>query len=91
MATSKPGKARMFFSHVVPAVIRPLRVLWNEMIGFVFIMLAVWATPSAIRNVRALNDGDGGMFRAVISVFFAAVMVFFGIASFLRARKISRS
>ena len=91
MAQPPTGKARLFLSHVVPAVIRPLRVLWNEIIGFFFIVLAAWATPAAIRNVRALDQGAGSIFRAALSLIFAGLMVGFAIYSFLRALKISRS
>ena len=52
------GRINQFIGHVAPGVIRPLRVLWNEIIGFVFICLAVLPTPSAIRLVRNYK-GDG--------------------------------
>jgi hypothetical protein len=91
MGLSNTGKARSFFGHVIPQVIRPLRVLWNEIIGFVFIVLAASAVPSTIRNFRDLDRAEGGMFRIVLSILFTAVMAYFGVSSFLRARKISRS
>ena len=80
-----------FLGHVMPGVIRPLRVLWNEIIGFVFVVLAAWAAPSAIRNVREFAGDAGSFFRVILSIGFSAVMAYFGIASFLRARRISRS
>ena len=43
---------RKFLGHVMPGIIRPLRVLWNEIIGFIFLVLAIWAIPSAVRNMR---------------------------------------
>ncbi len=70
---------------------RPMRVLWNEVIGFLFIVLAIWAVPSAIRNVRQFDGDAGSFFRVVLSFSFAGIMAYFGITSFLRARKISRS
>jgi hypothetical protein len=82
---------RKFFAHVMPGVIRPLRVLWNEIIGFIFVVLAVWAIPSAIRNIRQFEGDAGSFFRVVLSFSFAGLMAYFGIASFLRARRISRS
>jgi hypothetical protein len=85
------GKISQFMSHVVPGVIRPLRVLWNEIIGFLFIVLAVWATPSAIRTLREYDGQNGTLFRALLTFFFAGLMAYFGITSFLRARKISKS
>jgi hypothetical protein len=91
MLFNKDSKVGLFLAHVVPGVVRPLRVLWNEIIGFVFIVLAIWAIPSAIRNVREFDGGTASIFRAALSVIFAAIMLYFGITSFLRARKISRS
>jgi hypothetical protein len=80
-----------FLEHVVPGVARPLRVLWNEMIGFFFLVLAAWAVPSAIRYVREYHGDAESLFRLVLSIAFSGVMIYFGITSFLRARRISRS
>lgn len=77
--------------HVLPGVIRPLRVLWNEIIGFVFICLAALPTPSAIRLLREYKGDSATLFRAALAVCFVVLMAYFGITSFLRARKISRS
>ena len=88
---NKLGLVNRFLGHVLPGVIRPMHALWNEVIGFIFIVLAVWAAPSAWRNVRQMNGNSDGFFRAAISVGFALLMVYFGISSFLKARKISRS
>ena len=80
-----------FLGHVLPGVIRPLHALWNQMIGFVFIVLAVLPVPSTIRNVREFDGDADSFFRVALSVIFVALMAYFGITSFLRARKISRS
>ena len=80
-----------FLGHVLPGIIRPMHALWNEVIGFIFIVLAIWAAPSAWRNVRLVDGNSDSLFKAVISVGFALLMAFFGISSFLKARKITRS
>jgi hypothetical protein len=82
---------RKFLGHVMPGIIRPLRVLWNEIIGFIFLVLAVWAIPSAVRNMRDFDGDAESFFRVVLSFSFAGLMAYFGITSFLRARRISRS
>ena len=87
----KPGMVKQFLGHVVPGIIRPIHALWNEVIGFIFIVLAIWAAPSAWRNVRLVDGNSESFFKAVISVGFAALMAYFGISSFLKARKITRS
>lgn len=88
---SKVGLVNRFLGHVIPGVIKPVHALWNEVIGFIFIVLAIWAAPSAWRNVRQVDGNTESFFKAAISVGFALLMVYFGISSFLRARKITRS
>jgi hypothetical protein len=85
------GKLNQFIAHVVPGVMRPLRVLWNEIIGFVFICLAALPAPSAIRLLREYNGTGQNLLHALLAIFFVVLMAYFGITSFLRARKISRS
>ena len=85
------AKVRQFFGYILPGIVRPLRVLWNEVIGFVFLALAVWAIPSTIRAVREFEGDAGSLFRVVLAGLFAVIMVWFGVTSFLRARRISRS
>ena len=79
-------QGRQFLNHVVPAVIKPARTLWNEVIGFLFLCLAV---IFGFNGVRAYLANES------VKVFLAApltlIMAWFGISSFLRARKISRS
>lgn len=79
-----------FLSHVLPQVIRPLRALWNQLIGFIFLLLAVSGTGSAMLIIhRSKGDGeDTG--RVIVSFCFAAIMAYFSVTSFLKARKISR-
>ena len=80
-----------FLGHVWPGVVRPLHSLWNQMIGFLFIVLALWPIPSAIHYIRHFQEDSDNLVRIVLSFAFAGVMGYFGIVSFLRARKISRS
>jgi hypothetical protein len=90
-AGSKIGLVNRFVQHVVPGIIRPMHALWNEVIGFVFIILAVWAAPSAWRNIRQFDGNSESLFKAAVSTGFALLMAYFGISSFLKARKITRS
>jgi hypothetical protein len=77
--------------HVVPAVVRPVRTLWHEVIGFLFLALATWPIPSGIRTVRELETGQGSLLRLILTVAFVSIMAGYGISCFRRARKISRS
>ncbi len=80
-----------FVRHVVPHVIRPAHSLWHEVIGFLFLSLAAIPIPSAIRAVRDMQHGEGNPVRLVVTVPFVIIMGGYGISSFRRARKISRS
>jgi hypothetical protein len=85
------SKVGLFLGHVVPGVVRPMRVLWNEVIGFVFIVMALfWARP-VYRTVRNLSTSQGNLTEALLAVGLFVLMAYFGITSFLRARRISRS
>ena len=87
---------REFVKHVVPAVLKPARALWNEVIGFVFFCLAVYCGSGMVRAYMQLGaakpDQEAGhLFRLVLSASATILMLYFGVTSFLRARKISRS
>jgi len=84
------SKGKQFLQHVVPAVIRPIRVLWNEVIGFVFLAIAVLFSRSAWDSVHALDGEPASFLRMVLSVFFVGILAFFGVQSFWKARKIRR-
>jgi hypothetical protein len=90
MRISMGGMIKSFLGHVLPKVILPLRILWNEMIGFLFLLIAVPAILSAIKYFRKVEQDADNLFWAFLTAIFAAVMVFFGIHSFVRARRISR-
>jgi hypothetical protein len=91
MKIDKRSKLGRFVEHVMPGVVRPLRVLWHEIIGFIFIVLAVIFGSSAFRNYRLIQSQEISILRLAVSFFLPLLMAYFGITSFLRARKISRS
>lgn len=86
---------REFVRHVVPAVLKPARTLWNEVIGFLFVCLAILFGSGAVRAYMALSSSpkidSGDFWRFAGTAFLMLLMLYFGISSFLRARKISRS
>src|ERR1700722_9591693 len=44
------SKAKRLMGYVLPGVIRPIHILWNQVIGFFFLVLALLPVPSAIRS-----------------------------------------
>jgi len=88
--------ARQFVKHVVPAVVKPTRILWNELIGFIFMLFAVIFAFKTGRLALDYAHGPAAeagsqLVRIVIAGFCTLVMLWFALGSFLRARKISRS
>jgi hypothetical protein len=79
--------AKRFLGYVIPGVIRPLHILWNQVIGFLFLVLALVPVPSAIRGYGKPGSGP----RLALTIPFVLVMAWFGISSFWKARKISKS
>jgi len=68
-------------------VIRILRQLWLEVTGAIFLALAAFGVPSAVREWRLLQQ-DGSWSRFAMTVVFIAMMGAFGIYSFWKARRI---
>jgi threonine/homoserine/homoserine lactone efflux protein len=83
--------AQKFATHVVPQVVKPARALWNQIIGFVFICLSLVSIRPAVSNFQTISTDPGSLVRFIIALIFGSVMLFFGVSSFLRARRISRS
>lgn len=82
--------ARKFAQHVVPEVVRPARVIWNQAIGAIFLLFALLFLGNAARYYGDLHAGPRNGIALGFSVFLGAVMAAFGIASFAKARKIAR-
>jgi hypothetical protein len=87
----KLGLFRTFAATVLPGVIKPLRVLWNEIIAFFFFVMAVMAVPSTYRAIKSFNGELDILGRILLTGSFALVMGGYGIYSFVRARKIDKT
>ncbi len=70
---------------------RPMRILWNEMIAFVFICFAIPAAPKVYSSWKDFDGEPEHLFRLVLSTFFLITMLSFAVFSFMRAKKISRT
>ena len=85
------SQGRKFVEHVVPAVLKPARTLWHEVIGFLFICIAIWFAVSGYQHVKKFDGSVGSILSVAGFAFIVALMSTYGISSFLRARRISRS
>jgi uncharacterized membrane protein YcjF (UPF0283 family) len=84
----RPHHAETFARTVVPQVVRPARVIWNQAIGAIFLVLALPAIIKALQVIRSGEWDQQSTFAVILSAIFASVMIFFGIGSLLKARRI---
>ena len=85
MAQKHIGRqAGKFFKHVLPAAVKPVHSLWHEVLGFIFLAVAAVAGFNVARH-------QYGVGQLLIIVPLIAICAIYGISSFLKARRISRS
>jgi hypothetical protein len=85
-----------FLKHIVPAIVKPIHALWNEVIGFLFLSFASifgFRTATYIRQLQRSTDATAGgaLLRVVMAGFCTLLLGWYGVSSFRKARKISRS
>jgi ABC-type dipeptide/oligopeptide/nickel transport system permease subunit len=88
--TFKVEHARKFAQHVVPEVVRPARVIWNQAIGAIFLLFALLFLGNAAKYFQDLHTDSRNGLAFGFSTFLGLVMAAFALASFLKARKIAR-
>lgn len=88
--TFKVDHARRFAQHVVPEVVRPARIIWNQAVGAIFLLFAVVFFGYSVKYFNNLHSADRNTVALAFSAFLGAVMTIFGIASLLKARRIGR-
>ena len=66
---------------------RVAHVLWLEVTGFLFLVLAVIGTGAAFREYRHYVRGDAGFGKVAIAAGFTLLFLYFGVNSFWRSRK----
>ena len=83
------GYIREFKNHIVPAIVRPMRVVWNQSIAFLFFALAFLSAVMVYREYRSRTEMDA-LLALLLGGFFVAMMTGYGVHSLLRARRASR-
>ena len=72
--------------HIVPAAVKPLHSLWHEILAFVFLCAAVLA------GFRMWQDrAHMPLVELLVTGLFALITLGYGVSSYLKARRISRS
>jgi hypothetical protein len=84
-------QGRKFLGFVLPAIIRPAHSLWHEVIGFMFMCMAILFVFQSFRAVRQFDGSIASVLRLVMLFCGVCLLTGYGISSFVKARKISRS
>ena len=79
------------FSGVAARLWRILRTLFLEVVGLLFLSLAGWGALWLIRAYRTFQGEGDVLFKMLVVAVFVLMMGGFGISSFWRARRISRT
>lgn len=83
------GMITEFRRHIVPAVIKPIRVVWNQSIAFLFLALTVIGAFMVYREYQRREDLDA-VLALLLGGLFVLMMAFYGVSSLWKARRISR-
>jgi len=79
-------QAGKFVKHVVPAAVKPMHSLWHEILSFIFLAFALILIGNLIHSRATL-----GPLQLVLILPLIVLSAGYGISSFLKARRISRS
>jgi len=66
---------------------RVAHVLWLEVTGFFFLVLAVIGAAAAVREYRHYARGEAGFGKVAVAGLFSLLFLYFGMNSFWRSRK----
>ena len=66
---------------------RVLHVLWLEVTGLLFLVLAVVGGGAAVRQYHRYQAGASGAGKVVLAAAFALIFGYFGLSSFWRSRR----
>lgn len=80
-----------FFSNIIPAVVRPLQVLWNQILGAIFLGLALFLARPTWRAWQEFDGQPVKLIRLGLAIFFFILMAGFGLHAFWRARRLDRA
>ena len=84
------GASVQFARHSLPEAVRPARILWHQMIGFLFLVLAIAPARFEYKVLSHFKGDAKSWTELILGGIFILVMTGYGISSFLKARKLSR-
>ena len=83
--------AARYLSQAASRLWRIALTLFHEVMGFIFLVMAAWGALWLVRTFRQFQGEGEVLFKIVLVGAFVIMMGSFGISSFWRARRISRT
>ncbi len=93
VAGRKTGESRLVRSLyragsvTLKSTARVLHVLWLEVSGLLFLVLAFVGGAAAVRQYHRYAAGSAGLGKLLLAAGFTVVFAYFGVSSFWRSRK----
>lgn len=81
---------KKFLTTVIPSILKPLQILWNQMLAFLFLAFAVVLLRPILQVWNDPDKDASDLWRLFLSGFFFVVLLAYGVHALLRARRISR-
>jgi len=75
---------------MMPHVVRPARIIWNQIIGALFVVIAFPVLFKSYQFYSAMANQPENGARLIFTLPLGLLLLYFGISSFLRARRLSR-
>src|SRR5215469_654322 len=71
------------------AAVRATRILWLEVTGFFFAVFAIWVMGATWNQWEKIHSGASSApaWHVGVGVGFSAILVYFSVSSFVRARR----
>jgi len=66
---------------------RVLHVLWLEVAGLLFLVLAMVGAGAAVREYHRYANGTTGAGKVLLAATFALIFLYFGVSSFAKSRR----
>ena len=66
---------------------RVLHVLWLEVAGLLFLVIAMVGGGAAVREYHRYANGTSGLGKVLLAAAFALAFLYFGVTSFTRSRR----